>query len=115
MNKKPVIYQLLPRLFANTNNNCIPYGTYEQNGSGKLNDITPIVLKSIKGLGVTHIWYTGIIEHAHKTDYTEFGITNDNPFVIKGNAGSPYAIKDYYDVDPDLAVNITERIKEFEQ
>ena len=115
MNKKPVIYQLLPRLFANTNNNCIPYGTYEQNGSGKLNDITPIVLKSIKGLGVTHIWYTGIIEHAHKTDYTEFGISNDNPFVIKGNAGSPYAIKDYYDVDPDLAVNIPERIKEFEQ
>ncbi len=114
MNKKPIIYQLLPRLFANKNNNCIPNGTISQNGCGKLNDITPTVLNAIKELGVTHIWYTGIIEHAHKTDYSQYGIPQDNPFVIKGNAGSPYAIKDYYDVDPDLAVNVPERIKEFE-
>ncbi len=114
MNNKPIIYQLLPRLFANKNYNCIPGGTLEQNGAGKLNDITSQVLDSIKDLGITHIWYTGIIEHAHKTDYTKYGIPYDNPYVIKGNAGSPYAIKDYYDVDPDLAVNVDERIKEFE-
>ena len=62
MNKKPIIYQLLPRLFANKNSNCVPNGTYAQNGAGKMNDITLHVLKSIKDLGVTHIWYTGIIE-----------------------------------------------------
>lgn len=114
MTKKPVIYQLLPRLFANKNNNCVPGGTYQQNGAGKLNDITPTVLSAIKDLGVTHIWYTGIIEHAHKTDYSEYGIKPDNVHVVKGNAGSPYAIKDYYDVDPDLAVDIPNRIQEFE-
>ena len=99
MNKKPIIYQLLPRLFANKNSNCVPNGTYAQNGAGKMNDITPHVLKSIKDLGVTHIWYTGIIEHAHKTDYSTYGIRPDNHHVVKGNAGSPYAIKDYYDIE----------------
>lgn len=115
MNKKPIIYQLIPRLFGNTTENCIPNGTIEENGVGKMNDITPIVLNSIKQLGITHIWYTGIIEHAHKTDYTKYGMPNDNPNVIKGNAGSPYAIKDYYDVDPDIAINVPKRINEFEQ
>ncbi len=115
MNKKPIIYQLLPRLFGNKNENCVPNGSIEQNGVGKMNDITPKVLNGIKELGVTHVWYTGIIEHAQKTDYSKFGITRDNPHVVKGNAGSPYAIKDYYDVDPDIAVNVEKRIDEFEQ
>lgn len=114
MKKKTIIYQLLPRLFTNTNNHCIPNGTYAQNGSGKFNDITPAVLKSIKELGITHVWYTGIIEHATKTDYSAEGIRPDNPHVVKGEAGSPYAIKDYYDVDPDLAVDVSHRMEEFE-
>ena len=96
MNIKPIIYQVIPRLFGNTTQNCIPNGTIEQNGVGKMNNFTPQVLKSIKKLGITHVWYTGIIEHAHKTDYSKYGIPTDNPHVIKGNAGSPYAIKDYY-------------------
>ena len=115
MNKKPIIYQLLPRLFGNKNENCVPNGTIEQNGVGKMNDITPKVLNGIKELGITHVWYTGIVEHAQKSDYSKFGIKRDNPYVVKGNAGSPYAIKDYYDVDPDIAVNIEKRIDEFEQ
>ncbi len=112
---KPIIYQVIPRLFGNKIDNCISNGTIEQNGVGKMNYFTPQVLKSIKNLGITHVWYTGIIEHAHKTDYTKYGIPNDNPYVIKGNAGSPYAIKDYYDVDPDIAVNVPKRIDEFEK
>ena len=69
---------------------------------------------SIKTLGATHIWYTGIIEHATQTNYTRYGIKPDHPAVVKGKAGSPYAIKDYYDVDPDLATSIPDRMKEFE-
>ncbi len=111
---KPVIYQMLPRLFSNTVENCVPNGDISQNGCGKLNDITPDVLKKIKELGITHVWYTGIIEHAHATDYTAYGITPDNPTVVKGKAGSHYAIKDYYDIDPDVAVSIPDRIAEFE-
>ena len=65
-------------------------------------------------LGATHIWYTGIIEHATQTNYTRYGIKPDHPAVVKGKAGSPYAIKDYYDVDPDLATSIPDRMKEFE-
>lgn len=114
MNSKPIIYQLIPRLFANACGNCVPGGTIEQNGSGKLNDITPTVLDSLKDLGVTHVWYTGVIEHAHCTDYTAFGIERDNPHVVKGKAGSPYAIKDYYDIDPDIAVDVEHRREEFD-
>jgi len=65
-------------------------------------------------MGITHVWLTGVIEHTHCSDYTAIGIPKDNPHVIKGKAGSPYAIKDYYDIDPDLAVNPRNRIKEFE-
>ncbi|MDD2961755.1 MAG: alpha-amylase family glycosyl hydrolase [Muribaculaceae bacterium] len=111
---RPIIYQLFPRLFTNSSEHCISNGTIEQNGVGKMNDITPNVLNEIKELGVTHIWYTGIIEHATKTDYSRYGIAKDNPHIVKGNAGSPYAIKDYYDVDPDIATDVKNRIAEFE-
>ena len=114
MERKPVIYQLLPRLFANRCANPVANGTISQNGSGKLNDITTEVIEAIRDLGATHIWYTGVIEHAHSADYSEFGITPDNPHVVKGKAGSPYAIKDYYDIDPDLATNVPQRMAEFE-
>jgi glycosidase len=112
--QRPVIYQLLPRLFTNYCENPIVNGTIEQNGSGKLNEITNKVLKSIKSLGITHVWYTGVIEHAHNCDYTQYGIKQHNPHVIKGKAGSPYAIVDYYDIDPDIAVDVPNRMKEFE-
>jgi len=112
--QRAVIYQLFPRLFANVNDRCVPNGRIETNGSGKMNDITPKVLDSIRALGVTHIWYTGVIEHAHDADYTRFGIARHNSHVIKGRAGSPYAIVDYYDIDPDIAVDVPSRMAEFE-
>lgn len=111
---RPVIYQMLPRLFANKCDKRVPNGDIHTNGSGKLNDITPAVLKSIKGLGATHVWYTGIVEHAQCSDYTRYGIRRDNPYIVKGKAGSPYAIKDWYDIDPDVAENVPERMAEFE-
>jgi len=111
---KPVIYQVLVRLFGNQNLTNHQNGSLEQNGVGKFNDITGRALDSIKALGITHIWYTGVLEHATMTDYTKFGIALDDPDVVKGRAGSPYAVKDYYDVDPDLAVNVNKRIEEYQ-
>jgi glycosidase len=111
---KLIIYQLLPRLFGNTNTTNKFYGSIEENGCGKLNDINDKALAEIKNMGFTHVWYTGVIEHATMTDYSAHGIPPDDPDVVKGRAGSPYAIKDYYDIDPDLAVDIPNRIKEFE-
>lgn len=111
---KPIIYQLLPRLFTNYCATPQVDGTLSQNGSGKLNDITPTVLEAIKDLGATHVWYTGVIEHSHDADYSAYGIRPNNRHVVKGHAGSPYAITDYYDIDPDLAVDVPGRIKEFE-
>lgn len=111
---KPIIYQLLPRLFTNANTANIPGGDIDQNGSGKFNDIDDKIIASLKDLGITHIWLTGIIEHATATDYSAHGIAPDNPRIVKGKAGSPYAIKDYYDVDPDLAVDIDRRMEEFD-
>lgn len=112
---KMIIYQLLPRLFGNRNTTNKFYGTKEENGVGKFNDITDVALSEIKKMGVTHIWYTGVIEHALLTDYTKFGIPMDDADVVKGIAGSPYSIKDYYDVNPDLATSVPDRMQEFEQ
>jgi glycosidase len=111
---KFTIYQVLPRLFGNENTTNKPNGTMEENGCGKFNDFTNKALTEIKSLGITHVWYTGIIEHATQTDYSAFGIRKDHPGVVKGKAGSPYAIKDYYDVDPDLAEDVENRMAEFE-
>ena len=111
---KFIIYQILLRVFGNTNENCVPGGSLQLNGTGKFSSITPQVLNNIKDLAVTHIWYTGVIEHVTKTSFEEFGIRKDNPLVIKGEAGSPYAIKDYYDVNPYLANSVNDRMAEFE-
>jgi glycosidase len=114
MASKISIYQAFPRLFGNQTTNCIPNGTIHQNGCGKFDDFTETALSEIVKLGITHIWYTGVIEHGTMTDYTGFGIAKDHPTLLKGRAGSPYAIKDYYDVDPDLANNVDERMDEFD-
>lgn len=111
---KVVIYQIMTRLFGNQTTVNKPYGTLAENGVGKFNDINHKALESIKGMGITHVWYTGVIEHAVLTDYRQYGIPLDDADVVKGRAGSPYAIKDYYDVNPDLAVNVPERMSEFE-
>ncbi len=111
---KIVIYQLLPRLFSNTVPNCVYDGTIEENGCGKMNDIDMAVLNQIRGLGISHVWYTGVIRHATTTDYSQYGIPRQHPGIVKGKAGSPYAITDYYDVDPDLATNVENRMGEWE-
>ncbi len=113
-NKKLIIYQAFVRHFGNKNTTNKFYGSIEENGSGKFNDFSEKALQEIKKLGANYIWYTGVVEHATMTDYTSFGIKNDDPDVVKGRAGSPYAIKDYYDVDPDLAVNVKNRMTEYE-
>lgn len=112
---KIVIYQLLVRLFGNRNTKNVFYGSIKENGCGKFNDINDKVLDELKSMGITHMWYTGVIEHATMTDYPAFGISVDDPDVVKGRAGSPYAIKDYYDVDPDLACSVKDRMLEFQQ
>ena len=108
------IYQVFTRLFGNDKADCVPSGTKQQNGCGTMQAFTAKALEQIRGLGCTHIWFTGVIEHASKTDYSAYGIAVDNPDVVKGEAGSPYAIRDYYDIDPDLAKDPAKRIREFE-
>lgn len=111
---KIFIYQILPRLFTNTNSNNIKGGTIDENGSGKFEDISTSFLKKIKKQGYTHLWLIGVLAHASATDYTEYGIPQEYPEIIKGKAGSPYAVRDYYDVDPDLAVDVSNRLEEYE-
>ncbi|MFV8345280.1 alpha-amylase family protein [Flavobacterium sp. ZB4P13] len=113
-NKKEVVYQVFTRLFGNKNTTNKPWGTIEENGVGKFNDFTDTALQEIKDLGVTYVWYTGVPHHALIRDYSAIGISNDDPEVVKGRAGSPYAVKDYYNVNPDLAVNPANRLQEFE-
>lgn len=108
-----IIYQIFTRLFGNRNLTRYVNGTILENGVGKMNDISDVVLKQVRELGMTHVWYTGVLRHATTTDYTEFGIPRQHPAIVKGKAGSPYAISDYYDIDPDLAVNIDKRMEEW--
>ena len=115
MKEKVIIYQVFTRLYGNRNTTRQENGSIEENGCGKMADFSSEVLKDIAQMGVSHIWYTGIIRHATTTDYTAYGIPRQHSAVVKGRAGSPYAITDYYDVDPDLAVNVKERMQEFEQ
>lgn len=115
MQGKPVVYQMFTRLFGNKVELNKPWGTKQENGVGKFADINAQALTAIKEMGVSHVWYTGVLHHALIADYTEYGITNDDPDVVKGRAGSPYAVKDYYNVNPDLAVNPAKRMEEFEQ
>ena len=110
---KPVVYQVFTRLFGNKNSTNKPWGTIEENGVGKFDDFTHEALEGIREFGSTHIWYTGIPHHAVIRDYTEYGISNDDPDVVKGRAGSPYAVKDYYNVNPDMAVDPANRLEEF--
>ncbi|GAB1475074.1 alpha-amylase family protein [Bacteroidota bacterium] len=113
MKDKIIIYQALPRIFGNTNDKCIPNSSYETNGSGKFNSFSNDILKKIKDLGCTHIWYTGVIKHATRTSFSSFGIDANHPDIVKGEAGSPYSITDYYDVAPSLSLDINNRIEEF--
>ena len=104
-NKKILIYQVFPRWFGNRVEQQVFAGTAVQNGVGKFNDFTDRALQEIAALGITHIWFTGILRHATPEPYPE---------IVKGRAGSPYAIVDYYDVAADLAENIDRRMEEFE-
>jgi oligosaccharide 4-alpha-D-glucosyltransferase len=111
---KPVVYQVFTRLFGNKTTTNKPWGTIEENGVGKFSDFDDRALNGIRELGTTHVWYTGVPHHALIRDYTEFGISEDDPDVVKGRAGSPYAVKDYYSVNPDLADDPANRLAEFQ-
>ena len=109
------IYQIFTRLYGA----CSPAknkvnGRIADNGVAKFNDFTAEKLRRIKDYGFSHVWFTGVLEHATQTDYSKFGIRQDHPWIVKGKAGSPYAIKDYFDVDPDLAEDVSQRMAEFE-
>ena len=112
---KIILYQIFTRLYGNRNTTHKESGTIAENGCGKMNDFTPTALKKIREMGVSHIWYTGVIRHATQTDYSAYGIPKNHPAIVKGKAGSPYAITDYYDIDPDLATDVNLRMQEFEQ
>ena len=103
MGEKFIIYQMLPRVFGNMSAKNIPNGSLQENGTGKFRDITMQVLGAIKELNVSYIWYTGVIRHAVAGDIG-----------VKGGAGSPFAITDYYDVAPYLASREEQRMREFE-
>ncbi|MDB6146980.1 MAG: alpha amylase catalytic region, partial [Spartobacteria bacterium] len=107
------IYQLFVRLFGNTNEKRKENGRIDENGVGKFGDINDQAIESLRGAGFTHVWLTGLLQQATATDYSNIGQRADDPDLLKGLAGSPYAIKDYFDVCPDYAKDPKKRIEEF--
>jgi glycosidase len=110
---KFIVYQMMFHLWGNTNTNLVRNGSAQQIGVTKFKDISSKALKALKAKGITHVYATGLIEHATMEDLTAFGSPLDHPSVVKGRAGSPFAIKDYYDVNPFLAENPAKRMDEF--
>jgi glycosidase len=110
---RPVIYQLMVRTFGNTNETRKFNGTLAENGCGKFAHLNDTALGELKKSGFTHLWLTGVLEQASGTAYPDRPA--DDPDILKGLAGSPYAIKDYFDVCPDYAVNPQKRLGEFQQ
>ena len=110
---KTIIYQVFTRLHGNRRTTRKGNGTLAENGCGKMGDIDAAELARLRRMGVSHVWYTGIVRHATQTDYSRCGIPRNHPAIVKGRAGSPYAITDYYDVDPDLAADVDNRMGEF--
>jgi hypothetical protein len=108
--EKMRIYQLFVRLFGNTNETRKEDGTLAENGVGKFEDINNAALTSLRQMGFTHLWLTGVLQQATATDYSAIGQPADDPDLLKGLAGSPYAIKDYFDVCPDYAVDPAKRV-----
>ncbi|MBE6419033.1 MAG: hypothetical protein E7031_02780 [Akkermansiaceae bacterium] len=108
---RPVIYQLFVRHFSNDTEGGVPWGSKEQNGCGTFAGVNDAALESLARMGVTHIWLTGVLRHATRTLYP--GLPADPACVVKGIAGSPYAVTDYFDVDPDLAEAPEQRLEEF--
>ena len=111
--RKTIIYQLLPRLWGDKTANPQRNGSLADNGTGKLSDIDNKTLEYLKWLGCTHLWTTGIIRHS--TQENAEGCIPSHPQIVKGRAGSPYAICDYYDVNPYLADVPEARMQEFEE
>jgi len=110
---KPVIYQIVARYFGNTNTTNQQDGTIEANGCGKFADITEIALQALEDLGVTHVWLTGCLRQATLTGYPDVELPSDDPDVVKGRAGSLFAVRDYFDVCPDYARHPANRLDEF--
>ncbi len=111
--RKIVIYQAFTRLFGNRNTTRVVAGTLSQNGTGKFADFDTTTLRRLHHLGATHVWFTGVLRHATTTDYAAYGLPAQHAAVVKGKAGSPYAVCDYYDVCPDLATAVPQRMEEF--
>ncbi len=111
--KRPVIYQLVVRYFSNISTTNAKDGDVATNGVGKFDDINEAAIESLKNMGITHIWLTGVLRQATSTAYPGYNIPADDPDILKGKAGSFYAVKDYYDVCPDYAKDPAKRLDEF--
>jgi len=111
---KLTVYQMMFHLWGNKNTTNKSNGSAQDNGVTKFSDISDLALQKLKDFGYSHLYMTGLIEHATMEDLTSIGIPKDHPDVVKGRCGSPFAIKDYYDVNPFFATNPKKRIQEFE-
>ncbi len=111
--ERPRIYQLFVRQFGNTNETRKPNGTLAENGVGKFADVNDSALRSLRDLGITHVWLLGILRQATATDYSGIGLPADDPDLLKGLAGSPFAVRDCFDVCPDYAEVPLRRMEEF--
>lgn len=101
-----LVYQFLPRLW-----NAVGNSTSEPR-SGKFGDVDERFLGYLSDMGFTHLWMTGVVRHATTVPFDGCPPSADQ--VVKGKAGSPYAIVDYYDVNPYMADNVDDRMGEFE-
>lgn len=109
----PRIYALPIRHFIGALDGPDRCRGFERVVSGKFSSLSGPALNSIRELGFTHLWLIGVVRHATGRDWSEIGLPPDPPDVLKGRAGSPFAIRDSFDVCPDHADDPSFRMDEF--
>ncbi len=112
--RREILYQLVVRHFGNHDGANVTDGTLEENGVGTFADIDDRALSRLGDMGITHVYLTGVLRQATRTDWSEIGLPPDDPDILKGRAGSFFAVRDYFDVCPDYAEDPAERLAEFD-
>jgi hypothetical protein len=106
-----VIYQLMVRTFGNTNETRKTTERSPKTAAEPSTTSSPPRSRRSNPWASPMLWLTGVLEQASGTAYPTRPA--DPPDILKGIAGSPYAIRDYFDVCPDYAQDPDKRLDEF--
>lgn len=100
---KSLIYQLMVRHWGGQSYEPASLAIEKRRPIGSFEAIDDIAISYLKSLSIDTVWLTGVICHATRSQCSIGDETIGGDVVVKGDAGSPYAITDYYAIHPFLS------------